>query len=125
MSILVYLPRFEARRILHFIIDTGSDTTMLSPRDVPKILGPKDAAKLQGKIEVESIAGTFSGICFEEAILTFMHEDGESTSYTLQIGIPAPTSQKCTLPSILGRDIMKNFRITIILSKEEIYLEPI
>jgi hypothetical protein len=98
VAVLVYLPRFGVRRTLHFIIDTGSDFTALSPRDMWKILGAEDTAKLQDKIEAESVAGIITDIFLEKAILTFTHEDGKCSSYPIYIGIPSPTSENAPSP---------------------------
>ena len=103
----LYFPRLRLRMRLRLLVDTGADQTLMGAADSWRI--PVD--QLDGPTEkLEGIGG--KAVCyFESAILGF--RDGSLIrTYPLDIGVVALSKQTRGLPSILGQDILNNWRIT-------------
>ena len=102
----VYLPRLEdVPRHLELLVDTGADATSLHPMDcigLPyEVL--RDLSETGG---VGGVAGYYS----EDAFVVF--DDGEITHiYSMRVDIAVPTRNNMTLPSLLGQDILRHWRV--------------
>ena len=98
----VSVPRLRFTGAVHFLIDTGSDTTIMHPYDGKYLRFPFDA--LTNPTDVLSIAGT-QEYYVENAIISF--DDGDATrglDVELFIGKPHPILDD--LDSLLGRDVL-------------------
>ena len=89
---------------LPFLVDTGSDQTIIHPPALRYLgLATDRLANLAG---THGVGGRVT-LFFEPAILYF-RDDDRSTAYThrLAIGIAEPTDANRNYPSLLGRDIL-------------------
>lgn len=98
----LYLPRFELGGWVHFLIDTGADTTILHPDDGIDLRCPFDA--LGNPAEFVGVGGTLL-YYMEPAVLT-LGEGAEAAEFDLQISIAKPHPVTDGLDSLLGRDIL-------------------
>lgn len=53
----------------------------------------------------------------------FLHEDGQLQYIAGEIRIAQLTPGNETLPSLLGRDVLAHFRLTVVLASGEVTLE--
>ena len=96
------VPRLGFLGTVHFLIDTGSDTTILHPYDGRYLRFPFGA--LVNPTDVVSVAGTQEYYA-ENATIVF--DDGDATrelDVELLIGKPHPMLDD--LDSLLGRDVL-------------------
>ena len=92
-----------------FLVDTGSDRTLMHPYDAARL-------SLTGTLEGDPVAigGTGGRATYVRiaALVSFAGEAGPTYSYELDLPVavrsPAPTG----LPSLLGRDILDRWRMT-------------
>ena len=98
------LPRLGVSGRLIFLVDTGSDSTIIHPPVIQDLAIPVDL--LANRMAAYGVGGT-SGLFFEPAALSFTDAD-LSTVYThrLAIGIAEPSAANRNYPSLLGRDIL-------------------
>ena len=103
----VRLPRLGVVGEVHFLVDTGTDTTVVHPYAASDLRCPFD--ELVNPIEVTS-AGGLHTYYPEEAIVSF-YADGTRYDYRtdLHIGKPSPVTED--LDSLLGRDILNELRM--------------
>ena len=102
----VYLPRLErVPRHLELLVDTGADVTSLHPMDCMGI--PYEA--LRDLSETGGVGGA-AGYYSEDAFVVF--DDGEITHiYSMRVDIAVPSRDNATLPSLLGQDILRHWRV--------------
>ncbi|MBM2827259.1 MAG: Peptidase protein [Dehalococcoidia bacterium] len=104
----VSIPHLQIRGTVHFLVDTGADTTLLAPRDA-KELG-LDINSLPQSPPSMGVGGP-TPTASTEATITL-----DSLSFTISLRILAPTDQRQQrslqfIPSLLGRDIMAHFAL--------------
>lgn len=107
----INLPRLGISDTIHFLLDTGAARTAIHPWDGERLGLPY--RRLSGNINMRGIGG-ISRYFLEPAILTFPDESLTlEYEYRVDIGImpygSAPHIR--LLPSILGRDVLNNWRI--------------
>ena len=102
----VYFPRLErAPRNLEFLVDTGADVTSLHPVDCVG-MPYEELRDLSETGGVGGVAGYYS----EDAFVVF--DDGEATHiYSMHVDIAVPTRDNASLPSLLGQDILRHWRV--------------
>ena len=104
----VFLPRFGLRGQITFMIDTGSDTTILHPRAAADLRCPFDL--LDNPDEFIS-AGGFLLYYTEPAVLSFNDSDGGTREFEIDISIAKPDPLTDELDSLLGRDVLNRVRM--------------
>ena len=102
------LPRFGLRSPVTFLVDTGSDTTILHPADGQMLRCPFDL--LDNPAEFIS-AGGVSLYYMERAVLSFNDVDGGTTEFEIDISIAKPDPITDGLDSLLGRDLLNQVRM--------------
>src|SRR5262245_38343302 len=80
----VWLPRLHLQELVWFLVDTGSEGTLLMPRDSTNL----DFGRLGEPSTSQGIGGAAQGFS-EEAILTF-EDRAHAFSYLLSVQIAAP-----------------------------------
>jgi hypothetical protein len=101
---------------IRFLIDTGADDTLLHPSDVEQFAGPVLDAPFDEHPERQLIGGVGGGtyIVPVSARLFFRDEVG---AYHLRqdcrVWVAQPTATNRRLPSLLGRDLLQFFRLTL------------
>lgn len=110
-----------------FLIDTGASHTVLHPTDAVRRLGLRKA-RLQDRRNwrtIESSAGvggqasSFVVPCRH----SFLHETGEVLSLEAEIRVAEVTAYNEAHPSLLGRDLLNRFVLTIAVNRDEVLLD--
>jgi predicted aspartyl protease len=100
------IPDLAIAGTVHFLVDTGADSTVLSPRDAA-LLG-LDPSHLPSGPTSTGVGGQMATVS-TQAILAL---DTLQFPTTLRILAPAGRRQRealRTIPSLLGRDILRHF----------------
>ena len=105
----VVIPRFRISREIQFLVDTGAYRTTILPADGRRLGLPYD--RLRGNISVHGVGGS-SRHSWERVILDF-NDDGAPISRIVDMGIMPYNDEyyRLALPSLLGRDVLNNWRI--------------
>ena len=109
-----------------FLLDTGAIVSVLSPRDTLKLR--IDITQLAG-LPVERNLG-FGGEAHYvvlETRLSFRDtvQDAPPFVLTFPIRIAIPTPDNLPLPSILGMDFIRHFRLTLAAREGQVDLDPL
>ena len=104
----VSLPRFGLRGQITFLVDTGSDTTILHPDAAADLRCPFDL--LDNPAEFISAGGVLLYF-FEPAVLSFNDSDGGNREFEIDISIAKPDPITDGLDSLLGRDVLNQVRM--------------
>ena len=100
-------PRLEIDESVLFLLDTGADVTCLHPADAKNV--GLAFEHLRNRVSYRGVGGT-SPYFVEPAILSFTDEL-QARLYAIQLLIAEPDGSNEVLPSLLGRDIINNWRI--------------
>lgn len=105
----IALARPSARGEVLFLVDTGSDRTLMHPRDAARL-------GLRGTLEGDSLAigGTGGRATYVRiaALVSFVGETGPTYSYEIDLPVAVRSPAPAGLPSLLGRDILDRWRMT-------------
>ena len=98
------IPRFRIRSVVRFLVDTGSDETIIHPRD-PRRAGvlipfPETLTGIRGIGGSTALLRASATLIFTDADLTTQYR------YPLDINIARPNAHNHNFPSLLGRDIL-------------------
>ena len=116
----LYLPRLDIGGLVHFLLDTGSDTTILHPDDGIDLGCPFDA--LENPAEFIGVGGTLL-YCMEPAVLTF-GTGIAADEFAVAISIAKPHPAADGLDSLLGRDILNRLRMEYDFRRGRLELAP-
>ena len=103
---------------IDFLVDTGATDSLLHPQDAkvkigiePPLLG--DPAQWPNHEPTNGVGG--QAICYgEPAVFLFHHENGQpARQLTHEIRVVPPTATNDNLPSLLGMDILSQFKLTV------------
>ena len=103
----VNLPRLNVVGDVHFLVDTGTDATIVHPYDAGHLGCPFD--ELHDPVDAISAGGLHTYYA-EAAVVSFY--DGEARydfRITIQIGKPHPVTDR--LESLLGRDVLNQLEM--------------
>lgn len=112
VDVFVSLPRIGRFGAVSFLIDTGSDSSVIHPDDALG-LGIEFEHEFQG-VSPRASAGV-GGVALEyveEAVLSLRREDRRWEEIELDIAIAVPTRSNASLPSLMGRDVLRRYRLT-------------
>ncbi|MDE2785218.1 MAG: aspartyl protease family protein [Chloroflexota bacterium] len=104
----VSLPRFGLSGQVTFLVDTGSDTTILHPDAAGDLGCPFDL--LDNPAEFISAGGALL-YYIEPAVLSFNHVDGGTAEFVIDISVAKPDPVTDDLASLLGRDVLNQVRM--------------
>lgn len=140
----IKVPRLNAEGTFYFEVDTGAEGTALHLRDAIQLLstramrgggteGWKRIRKIFRLLSNPSAIGGVGGeaIYFSEpAQIIFSHVDGTKQGFIFNLDIAKPANrggnkfkQQLELPSLLGMDILSQFRMVMDYSKKQIFLD--
>ena len=125
----IKIPRLGKRRSIFFVVDTGPDVTSLSVRDAQRLLGNKGIRQLGGLKDLAGVGG--KALYFKEpAQIVFRHENNITEGFDFELRIAKPSEkdldelqQQLQLPSLLGRDIIFEFRMVMDYSSKQLFLD--
>ena len=101
----IWIPKFQVRHEIEFLVDTGSDRTVIHPEDANDAQVPFD--QLMNRAGLTGIGGV-SPFFYETAFVTF--NDGPDTrTYEVELLIAEPRDDNVEYPSLLGRDVINNW----------------
>lgn len=115
----VWLPRLNASGRVRFLVDTGCTVTTLHPQD-SKDLGLDFSMLQQGGIAL-GIGGSQAEYS-ENAEVSFLH-NAQIVTYRITISIAPPLDHNRWLPSLLGMDIIRHWRMVCDVQNEELAFE--
>ena len=105
----LFIPRLNIQSNISFCVDTGADKTVLLPTDAIKMELDYDA--LQEDSQPSVGIGGFSYNFVEPAIITFNEPRKAIQAYQIDLLIIEPEVALMELPSLLGRDILNQWRM--------------
>jgi hypothetical protein len=105
----VRLPRRRLAANVRFLVDTGADSCLLMPSDA-RILGVDLAALGLPRVAKIGVGGEVF-VHDEPALLAFYDEGGKLRVYRRVILIAPDNPALSGVPSLLGRDILRSWRM--------------
>ena len=102
------LPRLKIRGDISFCVDTGADRSLLHPGDGERI--GIDYTKLSGATESVGVGGICRNFV-EPALLVFSEPKRFLYVYMIPLAISPASPDIMDLPSLLGRDILDQWRM--------------
>jgi len=103
------LPDLNIRGDISFLVDTGADVSRLHPNDGIRL--KIDYGQLSGDAESVGTSGTTHDFT-ESAVVVFSEPKRFLYVYNITLRIAPVDPEIMNLPSILGRDILDQWRIT-------------
>src|SRR5215216_5833775 len=111
----VHLPHpLDRRTEVLFVVDTGSDRTVLMPRDLAPLGFDAALRESRGVIPARTLKGIGSAVATyaASASVTFNHGSEATSTFNMSLGlIDDPLCQD--IPSILGRDILFRGQVSV------------
>jgi hypothetical protein len=106
------------------LVDTGASVSALHPADVRRF--GADPAKIVADPRSELVGGVGGStrVLVTTTLLSFAENTAGERRYRQRMGITEPTSSNITMPSILGMDFFRNFRLTVSVREDRVELEP-
>lgn len=101
---------FEIGGTISFLVDTGADYTLLMPKDTERL--GLDYSLLDQETPVHGVGGP--AMCYVERAVVMIDDDNEGLiAYPIHIRImrPGPSPYVAHMPSLLGRDILRFWRM--------------
>ena len=105
----LFIPRLDVRSNISFLVDTGADSTTLLPSDTLKLGISYEDLRLNSHPSVG--VGGLSHNYVEEAVIAFTATATAAFYYKIRLEILGWDSALMSLPSLLGRDILKHWRM--------------
>jgi hypothetical protein len=131
VDVVIDIPALSVRKTFTMLVDTGADGTVLSVRDAVAALGKIGYGLLQksGNTTTSIGVGGSADYYRVNAHIIFQHEGGSLEGYSFELAVAKPDGCKAKrvlqlrIPSILGRDILCQFRMVMDYSQFELLLD--
>ena len=104
------LPRLKTGGDISFLVDTGADQTLIHPLDGLRL--SIDYPKLSDTSESVGVGGIAQNFV-EPALVVFSEPGRMLYVYTVVVAIAPPSPDIMNLPSLLGRDILNQWRMVV------------
>ena len=114
----IILPRLGFFGSVHFLIDTGSDTTILHPDDGMYLGFPFEA--LTNPAEVISVSG-IQDYYVEDATISFA-DDVQAVDLDIELFVAKPQPELEGLDSLLGRDVLNRLGMEYDFRQQRLWL---
>lgn len=106
------IPHLSVRGNISFVLDTGSDCTVLMPLDARRL--KLNYTQLEGSEQDESQGFGGKSIDFIVPAILMIREVGSTVhGYEVDLRVAEPKDGTEDIPSILGRDVLDHWRYTI------------
>jgi hypothetical protein len=122
------LPRIARDFVsIDFLVDTGATESYLHPLDAKVRVGIDhatltDPPRWLNRQVTHGIGGRVT--CYvEPAVYVFHHDDGHEQQITHEIHIAPPTATNAMLPSLLGIDMLRYFKVSMDYAGQRLVLE--
>ena len=104
----IYFRRMGLGQTIRFLVDTGADSTSIHPQD-------GDEARFhynrpQHPISISGIGGHVT--YYSEPAIVYFIDEPQAHLYFMDVAIAEPTDANRNLPSLLGRDVLRNWKMT-------------
>jgi hypothetical protein len=116
----ISIPRLSLRGFVSFLVDTGADGTVFMPADSKKL--GVNFGTLRNPVTSEGIGGAAKG--FNEQVVLSFSDRRFIYSYLLDIEIAAPTARNYRFPSLLGRDVIDQWRFVMDRGNNKVIFTP-
>jgi predicted aspartyl protease len=116
----VTFPRLNVTGLVPFLVDTGADGTLFMPADSRKI--GIDFGNLKNPTTSSGIGGPARG--FLERVIISFSDRRYVFAYLLKAEIAVPTRHNSRLPSLLGRDVLRQWRFVLDPTKGKVSFTP-
>jgi len=128
---VLHCERLNINRLLDFHIDTGASSSIILDKDIRYLgldLGDLDRAER----DVGGVGGLIKTYVVDDASLIFRATDNSLIEENLKIYLGSHDTRDLSIeskrlitviPSLLGRDVLRRFRLVYNERTEEIYLE--
>lgn len=114
------IPRLKIDGYVSFLVDTGSDSTVLMQTDGARL--GLNYSKLKNKTLAIGVGGE-ANIYREPANLVFSEPGTRIHLYVLDLQVLEPKSANKTTPSLLGRDILNRWRMSYNATNKRLFFE--
>ncbi|MGH6829179.1 MAG: retropepsin-like aspartic protease [Rhizomicrobium sp.] len=100
-----------------FLVDTGADCTVLMPTDAAKL--GVDFTKLTVTEESLGFGGIHVDYLLPAIVMVADNDEHDGTAYgwKIDLRIAAPKPELMSIPSVLGRDVLQHWCLTLDKSK--------
>src|SRR5581483_7788297 len=102
------------------MLDTGADGTALSTRDW-QVLGLRTADLAPATVSSAGVGGLVR-TSVEQCALVLTHDDGRTDAWNIEIELLPADDVSAYIPSILGRDILINYRLYMSIAERDLRL---
>jgi hypothetical protein len=127
VGVRVSLPTLNlGPRVINFVIDTGASTTCLHPLDAVLIgIAVDRLERATGWARSETRTGIGGNVRYSvvPAVYGFEDEDGSALVFEQDIRVAQFSSATAELPSLLGWDLLQNFRVSMDRRENDVSLE--
>ena len=131
VDVAIVIPTLSLRKTFTMLVDTGADGTVLSVRDAVAALGKTgyDLLQKSGNTTTSIGVGGSANYYRVNAHIIFQHDGGSLEGYSFELAVATPDRCKSKrglqlrIPSILGRDMLCQFRMIMDYSKCELLLD--
>jgi hypothetical protein len=128
IRVMLYLPGISKNWApVYFLLDTGAGTSVVHPLDATTKLGINDAALRNPALwPIQRTAHGVGGLSPEYSVpahYALQRDDGTWAKHQEDLAIAQPMQGNQTLPSLLGWDILRHYRIVADWHARSIRLE--
>jgi len=105
---LLFIPRLRKNRRIDFLVDTGSDSTILNPSD--GVMMDIDYGKLRYNSDIYGVGQNIKASS-QRALVTFATDEGKLVVYSIDLVITPNIPDIQILPSQLGTDVLHRWQM--------------
>jgi hypothetical protein len=128
----IEIPILNIKQTFTFLVDSGADVTILAVGDAISAIQKRGYRILGQSCEQKVSLGIGGQACYYvvDAKIAFMHPDNSIEGYCLELLIAKPAKKgskkrdfQLKIPSLLGRNILCQFRMVMDYSRHELSLD--
>jgi hypothetical protein len=128
IRVMLYLPSISKNWApVDFLLDTGASSSCVHPLDATTRIGISDASlrtpSLWALQRTSHGVGRSSADYVVPAYYALQHDDGTWATHREDLAIARPTTANQGIPSLLGWDILRHYRVVVDWSGNSIRLE--